>query len=164
VHTLLRQRGRLSDEGELLPPDTDDPTTLDLCQAASAQGRIPFGPKRGQPVQRLRKCPEAPRPKGPLCADLDGFSLQAQVALPQGAHARREALARYLTRPPLARERLSLTPDGRVRYELGRTWRDGTSAIELDPMSFLARLAALVPRPGVHLLTYHSGDPSRACA
>jgi hypothetical protein len=156
VLTLFRRRGRLSDEGELLPPDVDDPTAFDVCQVAAVQGRIPFGAERGQPVRRLRRCPDrATRSKSPLCADLDGFSLQAQVSLPQGAHSRREALARYLTRPPLAPERLSLTAAGRVRYRLGRTWRDGTSAIELDPMTFLARLAALVPRPGVHLLTYH---------
>ena len=89
--------------------------------------------------------PDDPRPKGPLCADVDGFSLQAQVALPQGAHARREALARYLTRPPLADKRLSLTPEGRVRYKLSRTWRDGTSAIDLDPMTFHARECTCSP-------------------
>ena len=33
--------------------------------------------------------------------------------------------------------------------------RGPATAIELDPMTFLARLAALIPRPGVHLLTYH---------
>ena len=36
-----------------------------------------------------------------------------------------------------------------------RRWRDGTSAIQFEPLDFLARLAALVPRPRAHLLTYH---------
>ncbi len=48
-----------------------------------------------------------------------------------------------------------MTQAGRVRYKLRRAWRDGTTAIEFDPLTFIARLAALIPRPGVHLLTYH---------
>jgi len=42
-----------------------------------------------------------------------------------------------------------------VIYALRRRWRDGTSAIAFEPLDFLARLAALVPRPRAHLLTYH---------
>ncbi|MBK7645263.1 MAG: transposase [Planctomycetes bacterium] len=40
-------------------------------------------------------------------------------------------------------------------YGLRRHWRDGTSAIAFEPLDFIARLAALVPRPRAHLLTYH---------
>jgi len=42
-----------------------------------------------------------------------------------------------------------------VVYRLRRAWRDGTSAIVFEPLVFLERLAALVPRPRAHLLTYH---------
>ena len=38
-----------------------------------------------------------------------------------------ERLSRYLARPPLTTERLSLAPDGRVVYALRRHWKDGTS-------------------------------------
>ena len=40
-------------------------------------------------------------------------------------------------------------------YRLRRPWSDGTSAIVFEPLAFLERLAALVPRPRAHLLTYH---------
>ena len=40
-------------------------------------------------------------------------------------------------------------------YALRRHWKDGTSAFVFDPLDFIARLAALVPRPRAHLLTYH---------
>ena len=66
-----------------------------------------------------------------------------------------ERLCRYLARPPLATERLSLAEDGRVVYALRRHWKDGTRAFVFDPLDFIARLAALVPRPRNHLLTYH---------
>jgi hypothetical protein len=42
-----------------------------------------------------------------------------------------------------------------VVYALRRRWRDGTSAVVFEPLDFIARLAALVPRPRAHLLTYH---------
>lgn len=56
-----------------------------------------------------------------------------------------ERLCRYVARPPIKVERLSLDSDGRVIYALRRHWRDGTSAIAFDPLDFLSRLAALVP-------------------
>ena len=34
-------------------------------------------------------------------------------------------------------------------------WRDGTCGVLLDPLDFLARLAALIPPPKFHMLRYH---------
>ena len=51
---------------------------------------------------------------------------------------------------------LGARPGGRIRASVAvRRWRNGTSAIAFEPLDFLARLAALVPRPRAHLLTYH---------
>jgi hypothetical protein len=55
----------------------------------------------------------------------------------------------------VAGERLHLEPDGRVRYDLKKAWKDGTHAVVLDPLDFLARLAALVPPPRFHMTRYH---------
>ncbi len=93
---------------------------------------------------------------GSLCADLDGFSLHAKVLVPAGELERLEHLCLYVTRPPIATQRLALAPDGRVIYGLKRHWRHGTSAVSFDPLTFLDRLAALVPPPRAHQLTYHS--------
>lgn len=51
--------------------------------------------------------------------------------------------------------RLSLSRRGNVLLRLRRPWRDGTTWLCFKPLVFLERLAALVPRPRVHLLTYH---------
>jgi hypothetical protein len=59
-------------------------------------------------------------------------------------------------------ERLHIQSDGRVRYELKRVWADGTEAIVLDPLSFLARLSALVPPPYFNLTRYHGVLASRS--
>ena len=44
---------------------------------------------------------------------------------------------------------------GAVLLELRHPWRDGTTHIVFQPLVFLERLAALVPHPREHLLTYH---------
>lgn len=71
-------------------------------------------------------------------------------------HERRfERLCRYVARPAVSSERLSLSRHGNVLYRLRRAWRDGTTHVVFEPLVFLERLAALVPRPRTHLVTFH---------
>ena len=64
-------------------------------------------------------------------------------------------LCRYITRPAIAERRLSISPQGRVRYELKSPWRNGTTHVEFEPIDFIAKLAALVPPPRAHLTRFH---------
>ena len=50
-----------------------------------------------------------------LCASLDGFTLHAATCAGAWDTAGREALLRYVLRPPIAQERLLQRPDGLVR-------------------------------------------------
>jgi hypothetical protein len=50
---------------------------------------------------------------------------------------------------------LSLTRGGNVRYALKTPYRDGTTHVIFEPEDFIARLAALVPKPRAHLTRYH---------
>ncbi len=68
---------------------------------------------------------------------------------------RLERLAHYVSRPPVSIERLTLTAQGQVRYRLKTPHRGRTTHIVLEPVDFLARIAALVPPPRVHLTRYH---------
>ena len=52
-------------------------------------------------------------------------------------------------------ERLATHPDGKIVYELKHPFRDGTNHILFTPHDFIARLAALVPRPRANLTRYH---------
>ena len=61
---------------------------------------------------------------------------------------------KYVLRPPIAGEHLQPGSDGRIRIELKRPFRDGTRAIELDPLALLYRLAAAVPAPRFHTVRY----------
>jgi hypothetical protein len=60
-----------------------------------------------------------------------------------------------ITRPAIAEPCLSPTPSGNVRYQLKTPYRDGTTHVIFEPLDFMARLAALVPRPRVNLTHYH---------
>ena len=39
--------------------------------------------------------------------------------------------------------------------QLKSAWRDGTTHIKMSPLEFMRRLAALVPRPRLHLIRFH---------
>ena len=63
--------------------------------------------------------------------------------------------AAILARPAVSEKRLSLTAHGKVRYELKTPYRDGTTHVIFEPLDFIARLAALVPKPRVNLTRFH---------
>jgi hypothetical protein len=84
-----------------------------------------------------------------------GFNLHAGTVLGALDRDGRERLARYLLRPPLSDDRLTLRDDGKVELALKTPWRDGTVALVMTPEQLVARLAALVPRPGKNMVRYH---------
>ncbi len=88
-------------------------------------------------------------------AKANGFSLHAGVSCEGHQRDKRERLCRYITRPPVAAPRLSLSSTGKVVYTLKTPYRDGTTQVAFDPLDFIARLAALVPKPQVNLTRYH---------
>jgi len=65
-----------------------------------------------------------------------------------------ERLCRYITRPPLAQDRLELRPDGKIELTLKSVWKDGTRAILLPPRDLITRLIAAIPPPRFHLVRY----------
>jgi Putative transposase len=44
---------------------------------------------------------------------------------------------------------------GQVVLTLKTPWRDGTTHLVMSPLEFMQRLAALVPRPRLHLIRFH---------
>src|SRR5207249_450079 len=66
-----------------------------------------------------------------------------------------EQLCRYITRPAIANERLKRNRAGQVVLQLKSPYKDGTTHIVMEPLEFMERLAALVPRPRLHLIRFH---------
>ena len=59
-----------------------------------------------------------------------------------------------MTRPSISLQRFEVRTDGMVSWLLRKAWRDGTQGFVMKPYQFLARLAAIVPHPREHQLTY----------
>lgn len=160
VCQLLRKSGRYlddenagSDAGDAL---TAEQPVLASCYQAAASGLDLLGPRAGRPTLRLLRSPPAQQSPTPeLCADVRGVNVHAMVAFDGRDRPRLLRLCRYIARPPLAQERLSLLPDGRVHYEMKKKWRDGTHALVFDVLSFIGRLIALIPPPRFHMLRFH---------
>jgi len=155
--TWLRREGRLTDDDALAPSEPDDEQQLVLGALASAavSGSSLAGPEeRPGRVPQLHLAAGQPRRWGRLLAGSDGFTLHARTTVAQGDKAGRERLIKYILRPPLAAERVERLEGGRVRLRLKRAFSDGTSAIEMDELSLVARLAALVPPPWQNQVRY----------
>ena len=60
-----------------------------------------------------------------------------------------------IARPAVSNERIELTECGHVGYTLKTPYRDGTTHVYFNPLDFIARLAALVPKPRVNLTRFH---------
>ena len=158
ILAVLRRRGLAPEDYHLgVDPLPVDSPTLAACAQASLQRRVAFGPNCGQPIPR-RRDPTRVRPYSfpkDGCVEAEGFSLHANVDIEAGCRNDLERICRYLLRPPVSDDRLSLTEDGRIALELKTPFSDGTTHFLFDPMSFLERLAALVPPPRAHLVVYH---------
>lgn len=162
-HIIRRITRQLTRDG-LLAQEADQPyldlqieDTLDQFGAASLQYQVILGPNAGSRVMTLRN-PLNSTPAGtskPFTVARDGFSLNAAVSCQAHQRSKLERLCRYVARPPLALERLSVTDEGKLRYALKHPYSNGTTHFLFEPLDLLARLAALVPRPRLNLTRYH---------
>ena len=148
IRRLLDRRGLGDGDDDVHAPDAwaEEAPVLAGLAAASVQGTVALGRHRGARVGRLGDPAESPTPDG-CHARANGLDLHAGLVVPAGHRERLERVCRYALRPPVARERLSVTGDGQVRLQLRQPWADGTTHLLFDPIEFLGRLAVLVLRP-----------------
>jgi hypothetical protein len=117
--------------------------------------RVAVGASQGQKVFTLQTVPAKGDDGNDQAAKVAGFSLHAGVAAQHWERKKLERLCRYIARPAVSEKRLSVTPSGNVRYQLKTPYRDGTTHMVFEPLDFLAKLAALVPKPRVNLTRFH---------
>jgi hypothetical protein len=124
---------------------------------SSVSYRIAVGPLQGRKafmIQIIRPL-DRPDPGLERVAKANGFSLHAGVSCEGHQKEKRERLCRYIARPAVAAPSLSLSTTGKVVYTLKTPYRNGTTQVGFDPVDFIARLAALVPKPRTKLARYH---------
>ncbi len=127
---------------------------MEQLQGSSITYRIAVGPQQGRKVFTLQTLPASDEPFADGVGMVAGFSLHAGVATRADQRRKLERLCRYISRPAVSEKRLSLLRNGHVRYELKTPYRDGTTHVIFEPLDFIARLAALVPKPRVNLTRF----------
>lgn len=166
VHTLshriarcLEKQGLLERYAEntwLMLEDSEDDALTQL-HGASVTYRIATGPQQGRKVFTLQTLPEREdkADSSSRVANHAGFSLHAGVMAEAHQRDKLERLCRYISRPAVSEKRLVVTANGQVRYELKTPYRNGTTHVIFEPLDFIAKLAALVPKPRVNLTRFH---------
>jgi len=160
VGRCLEHQGLLEQDSESAWLDlgpADDSDAMPHLLGSSVSYRIAVGPQQGRKAFMIRTIRPLDRPDPGLerVAKANGFSLHAGVSCEGHQKEKRERLFRYIARPAVAIPRLSLSSTGKVIYTLKTPYRDGTTQVALEPVDFIARLAALVPKPRVNLTRYH---------
>ena len=158
MRTLIRA-GVLIEDVEQPFLDLALASPLEQLSGAAVRYVIAVGPQAGRATMRIQDPgarDEGCQPVKPFTAARDGFSLNCAVACEAHERAKLERVCRDMARPPIAEQRLSVDGDGLVVLELKRAFRDGTTHVLFEPQDFIARLAALVPRPKAHLVRYHA--------
>lgn len=125
-----------------------------VLQLASLLGLHAVGPEANKRVRRVQVLGGKEYALPERCATVEGYNLHANVSLRASDRAGLERLCRYVLRPPLALPRLERLPDGRVRVGMKRVFSDGTGAIDLTPLEFVAKLAAIIPPPRANQVVY----------
>jgi hypothetical protein len=153
----LTRRGWLEGEEEsvFLSDNAGSEDGMDALRMSSISCRIATGPHAWRKVVTLQTLPGNASPLEGEAGMVGGFSLHAGVAAEAHERQKLEKLCRYITRPAISEKRLSISPQGRVRYQLKTPWRNGTTHVEWDAVDFIAKLAALVPPPRAHLTRFH---------
>jgi len=157
IMTVLTRQGYLIEEqGMSYLAEADGDSALTPLQAAACTYRIALGPRAGQKVLSLQTVPSRQaNSTQPGCVNAHGFSLHAAVRCGADQRKELERLCRYITRPAIANERLKRNHAGDVVLQLKSAYKDGTTHIVMSPLEFMQRLAALVPRPRLHLIRFH---------
>ena len=152
---LTKQGFLIEEQDRTYLAEADRESALLPLQAASCTYRIALGPRAGQKVLSLQSVASPDKSSTPdLCAKLHGFSLHAAVRWGADQRKELEHLCRYITRPAIANERLKRNRAGQVVLQLKSAFKDGTTHIVMSPLEFMQRLAALVPRPRLHLIPF----------
>ena len=166
AHTLASRVGRYLErqgwlerdvENAYLALDSADDDPLSVLQGHSISYRIALGPQAGRKVFTLQTLPQVDIDEmhSATVGQVAGFNLHAGVGARADQRRKLERLCRYIARPAVSVQRLSLTAQGKVRYQLKTPYSDGTTHVIFEPLDFISRLAALVPKPRVNLTRYH---------
>ena len=140
VQRIARRVGRFLERQGLLEQDAEnsyldaqvmDEEPMNQLRGHSITYRIAVGPQAGRKVFSLQTLPASDPQEAftDTVGKVAGFSLHAGVAARADERKKLERLCRYISRPAISEKRLSLTPNGNIRYQLKTPYRDGTTHV-----------------------------------
>ena len=142
IGRFLERQGLLERdiENSYLAADAVEMGPMEQLLGHSITYRIAVGPQQGRKVFTLQTLPACDPEEqfGDSPGNVAGFSLHAGVAAKAHERDKLERLCRYIARPAVSEKRLSLTAQGKVRYELKTPYRDGTTHVIFEPLDFTA--------------------------
>ena len=131
------------DETPSLDLESDD--GFEQLLGAAVHYRIATGPHAGRKALTLRTVASNPPASNPCIAQLSGFSLHAGTRCQAHERDSLERLCRYIARPAVSNERLSVNDRGQVVYRLKHPFRNGTTHVVLDPIDSPSTLSPASP-------------------
>jgi hypothetical protein len=161
---LVRRGILVEDQGETYLADADDDSvetrtlrplhrgSCALPNCLRSSGRSEGADVARRSAQRNKWQAEVMRQAARLQSSCGGARWGCQLRA--GQRKTLERLCRYITRPALANDRVQVNASGQVELKLKTPWRDGTTHQVMSPLEFMQRLAALVPRPRLHLIRF----------
>ena len=141
---IVRRVARLLARRDADATIDDELDALDHAQAEAVQLPMFAQPKSQISTTSRRRC-----------ALVDGFSLHANTSVDAADRAALERLCRYLLRPMISADRLTVRPDGRVEYRFRRPDPTGRTSWVTDGPSWCRRLATLIPPRRSHTTRFH---------
>lgn len=111
----------------LAPSEEGPEDSMNQLQGHSITYRIAVGLRQGRKIFTLQTLSGTEEPFVDTADGVVGFSLHASVAVKVSEDEKLERICRYISRPAVSEKRLSLTGQGKVRYELKTPYRDGTT-------------------------------------
>ena len=133
----LARKGWLEGEGEsaFLSDSAGGDDGMDALRMSSITYRIATGAQAGRKVVTLQTLPGDAGPIEDDAGKVGGFSLHAGVAAEAHESVKLERLCRYIARPAISEQRLSISPRGRVRYRSRRRGRTAPRTWSSSPSS-----------------------------
>jgi hypothetical protein len=118
--------------------------------------RLAIGLQQGRKVFTLQILPAREEDdRFVQVAKVSGFSLYVGDAAEAWEWQKLERICRCISRPAVFEKPLSLAHSGNIRYQLKAPYRDSTTHVIFEPLDFIAKLAALVPKPRGNLTRFH---------
>ena len=146
---IIKRAGLVDEDATLIAdPFADDNQILGSITSAAIA--------TPQPTQLLgAQKQEISHQKNHLCVAEEGFSLHGATSVPAHDRQRLENLCRYITRPPVAHQRIEVLSNGLISYRLKNQFSDGSTHVIFHPLKFIEKLAALIPPQKAHLIHFH---------